>query len=453
MRRGWVVVGLALTLGSASARALCPGDCNGDGVVTVNEVVTMVNIALGVLPASACPDGDSGDGVGIAEVIAAVQAAVDGCPTPPAPCPSILVAAGDGTTVLAGPGLLVQPNGAFAVATASTTVSAGTPSNARGEVTVHRYGPTGALVGETRLASRQQVLRAPALARLPNGGGMAVWGEANPRQFESPITRLAVRRFSNDGRALGGVALAARAASGQTFNPATLAANTSGNALLAWMALTQDNGGTIFQGQLREQRSSGLAPTQPLNCFGNPVAVSTGTLLGAVCVAFDVAPAQQIALRAFALDQGAVVPLFDFASAGQPFSSLAAAASSDRILAAWRQPFESDSSRSRLVAQVVGLDGTPLVGPIDVAITLQTEAPPAVALLADGSFAIAHGQTPLLLRRFAADGRALGDPVVIADSFIDALALEGDSAGNLVVAWRWRDVLARRVPITGTACD
>jgi hypothetical protein len=102
---------------------------------------------------------------------------------------------------------------------------------------------------------------------------------------------------------------------------------------------------------------------------------------------------------------------------------------------------------------VVGIDGTPIVGPIDVAVTLQAAAPPAVALSADGSFAIAYGQTPLLLRRFAADGRPLGDPLVIADSFVDALALEGDSAGNLVVAWRWRDVLARRVPVPGTACQ
>lgn len=445
------MVGLLVLVASAPARAICPGDCNGDGVVTVGEVVTVINIVLGDLPPSACPDGGSSFGIG--EAIAAAQAALDGCPTPAAPCPAIQVVAGDSTTVLAGPGLLVQPNGAFVVATGRTTVTTGTPSNARGEVTAFRYSPSGALVGETRLAQRQQVIRAPALARLPNGGGMAVWGEANPRQFESPITRLAVRRFSNDGRALGGVALAARARSGETFNPPALATVTSGNALFAWMALTQDNGGTVFQGQLREQRTSGLAPIQPLNCFGNPVAVSTGSQLGAVCVAFDVAPAQQIALRAFALDQGAVVPLFDFASAGQPFSSLAAAASSDRILAVWRQPFESDSSRSRLVAQVVGVDGTPIVGPLDIAVTVQTAAPPAVALQADGSFAVAYGQTPLLLRRFAADGRALGDPLVIADSFVDALALEGDSAGNLVVAWRWRDVLARRVPAPGTACQ
>lgn len=450
MRRGWVV-GLALVLAAAPVRAQCPGDCDGDGIVTVADVITVVNIALGVLPASACPG--SGSNAGIGEAIAAVQAALEGCPTSPAACPSILIAAGSSGTVLAGPGLLVQANGAFAVATASTVVT-GAPSTARGEVTVRRYDSTGALASQTQLASRQQVLRAPALARLPNGGGMAVWGEANPRQFGSPISRLATRRFSNDGRALGGVALAARAVAGQTFNGPSLSADGSGNALFAWMAVTQGSaGGTLFQGQLREQRPSGLRPPQPLNCFGNPVAVSTGSQLGAVCVAFDIEPAQQIALRAFALDQGSAVPLFDFASAASPFSSLAAAASSDRILAAWRQPFESDSSRSRLVAQVVGVDGTPIVGPIEVAVTVQTEAPPAVALLADGSFAVAYDQTPLLLRRFTAGGRALGQPLVIADTLVDALAMEGDSAGNLVVAWRWRDVMARRVPAPGGTCE
>jgi hypothetical protein len=133
-----VVVGLALVLASAPARAICPGDCNGDGMVSGAEATTVVNIVLGVLPPAACPDGVTGGAVGIGEAIAAAQAALDGCPMPAAPCPSILVAAGDGTTVLTGPGLLVQPNGAFVVATASTTVTTGTPSNARGEVTAHR---------------------------------------------------------------------------------------------------------------------------------------------------------------------------------------------------------------------------------------------------------------------------------------------------------------------------
>ena len=36
---------------------------------------------------------------------------------------------------------------------------------------------------------------------------------------------------------------------------------------------------------------------------------------------------------------------------------------------------------------------------------------------------------------------------------LEALALDGDSAGNLVVAWRWRTVVARRVPAPGVACQ
>ena len=457
MRRGWLVVGLVVAVASASARAaVCPGDCNGDGMVTVAEVVTVVNIALGTVDLATCPAADvNGDGtVGVGEAIAAVQAAVGGCPSPPTVCPAITVATGDGVTVLSGPGLLVQPDGAFVVATGGTTVTSGSQPRAQGEITLHRYTANGGLLSENRLAARQQVILAPALARLPNGGGMAAWGEANPRQFGSPITRLAVRRFGSNGSALGGVALAARAASGHTFNPPSLSTGTSGNALVAWMDLVQNaSGSAVFQAMLREQRPSGLVPAQPVNCFGDPVALASAAQLGAVCVAFDVEPAQQIALRAFALDQGAVVPLFDFASAASPFSSVAAAASTDRIAAVWRQPFESGSSRSRLIAQVVGIDGTPIAGPVEIATTLQTQAPPAVTVQPDGSFAVAYGENPLLLRRFAADGSALGDPLPIADTFVDALALDGDSAGNLVVAWRWRTVVARRVPAPGVACQ
>jgi CSLREA domain-containing protein len=60
----------------------CPGDCNGDGVVTINELILIINIALGNLPLSACLAADlNGDGVlTIGEAIAAVQSALDGCP-------------------------------------------------------------------------------------------------------------------------------------------------------------------------------------------------------------------------------------------------------------------------------------------------------------------------------------------------------------------------------------
>jgi len=60
----------------------CVGDCNGDGTVTINEIITGVNIALDVSPMSACPPFDKNDDgtVTIDELLAAVNAAVGSCP-------------------------------------------------------------------------------------------------------------------------------------------------------------------------------------------------------------------------------------------------------------------------------------------------------------------------------------------------------------------------------------
>jgi Ca2+-binding EF-hand superfamily protein len=56
-----------------------PGDCNGDGQVTINELILGVNIALGSLPITDCPAFDTnGDGeVSIDELIAAVNVALN----------------------------------------------------------------------------------------------------------------------------------------------------------------------------------------------------------------------------------------------------------------------------------------------------------------------------------------------------------------------------------------
>jgi hypothetical protein len=61
--------------------ASCAGDCNGDGQVLVNELVSAVNIALGTSPVSSCAAADTnGDGqVSVSELIQAVNAALSGC--------------------------------------------------------------------------------------------------------------------------------------------------------------------------------------------------------------------------------------------------------------------------------------------------------------------------------------------------------------------------------------
>ena len=58
----------------------CP-DCDADGAVTVDELVTHVGIALDTIPLAACTAADAdGDGeVAVYEVVGGVQAALDGC--------------------------------------------------------------------------------------------------------------------------------------------------------------------------------------------------------------------------------------------------------------------------------------------------------------------------------------------------------------------------------------
>jgi hypothetical protein len=59
----------------------CAGDCNGNGSVSVSELVLGVNIALGGAELAACAvlDHDRNGAVSVGELIAAVNAALDGC--------------------------------------------------------------------------------------------------------------------------------------------------------------------------------------------------------------------------------------------------------------------------------------------------------------------------------------------------------------------------------------
>ncbi|MBI3786491.1 MAG: carboxypeptidase regulatory-like domain-containing protein [Deltaproteobacteria bacterium] len=60
----------------------CAGDCNGDGEVTIDELLTGVNIALELIPADRCVvfDSDGSGSVTIDEILAAVNKALNGCP-------------------------------------------------------------------------------------------------------------------------------------------------------------------------------------------------------------------------------------------------------------------------------------------------------------------------------------------------------------------------------------
>lgn len=81
-----VVLVLALTLSgvpAASARD-CLGDCDGDGKVTVDEILAGVSVALGSAELGSCPAFDLDDDfrVQVDEIIGAMDYALRGCPAP-----------------------------------------------------------------------------------------------------------------------------------------------------------------------------------------------------------------------------------------------------------------------------------------------------------------------------------------------------------------------------------
>ncbi len=60
----------------------CVGDCDGLGVVSVDELITLVNVALGSGPLGFCVEGDANANgqISIDEIVTAVDNALNGCP-------------------------------------------------------------------------------------------------------------------------------------------------------------------------------------------------------------------------------------------------------------------------------------------------------------------------------------------------------------------------------------
>ncbi len=80
------IVLLVLLATASTSLAVCAGDCSGDETVSINELLSGVNIALGSAAIDLCPAFDSdGDGaVTVSELLAAVNVLLNGC-GPPAP--------------------------------------------------------------------------------------------------------------------------------------------------------------------------------------------------------------------------------------------------------------------------------------------------------------------------------------------------------------------------------
>jgi hypothetical protein len=66
---------------TATPSQQCHGDCDGDGQVSIDELIVAVEVALGLRPLDDCNslDADASGTVEIDELVAAVSAAVNGC--------------------------------------------------------------------------------------------------------------------------------------------------------------------------------------------------------------------------------------------------------------------------------------------------------------------------------------------------------------------------------------
>jgi hypothetical protein len=71
-----------------SAPPSCVGDCNGDRQVAINELLTIIDVALGQAPVSMCEaaDVDGNGSITVDEILAAVNTALNGCSRLTAPC-------------------------------------------------------------------------------------------------------------------------------------------------------------------------------------------------------------------------------------------------------------------------------------------------------------------------------------------------------------------------------
>jgi len=80
-------LGLGLAAAPVIAQSVCFGDCDDAGTVSVAELMTLLNVALGTAPIDACPGAlcDGSPTVDISCLLGAVRNALDGCPATPTP--------------------------------------------------------------------------------------------------------------------------------------------------------------------------------------------------------------------------------------------------------------------------------------------------------------------------------------------------------------------------------
>jgi len=107
-------IGIAFASMTAPALA-CPGDCDGSLDVTVDEIVTLINIALGNVALENCTAGDVNDDgeITVEEIVRTLDVSLNGCPLPvgtPTPTPTATPSATATVTTTATPTATITPD-------------------------------------------------------------------------------------------------------------------------------------------------------------------------------------------------------------------------------------------------------------------------------------------------------------------------------------------------------
>jgi len=76
--------------GSTGPASSCTGDCGNTNVVTIDNILTMIDVGLGKLPVTACMAGDRNQDsqITVDEDLTAIDNALSGCPALPTPTPT-----------------------------------------------------------------------------------------------------------------------------------------------------------------------------------------------------------------------------------------------------------------------------------------------------------------------------------------------------------------------------
>ncbi len=163
--RLWVgALPFLLVLAAVSPTAACVGDCDANDEVTVDEVVTGVNIALGAIAIDVCErfDANGDNEVTVDEILRAVSAALDGCPEPGTPTPTTT------TTTTSTP---VDTPGITPTETPSPTVS--TPSASATPTEEPSVAPTATSTPSAMATATASSTPAPSDTPVPSASPVA----------------------------------------------------------------------------------------------------------------------------------------------------------------------------------------------------------------------------------------------------------------------------------------